>query len=141
MLELHAEQPAADWDWKAHYAPVKARLNSGVVRARPAKIYDEPIGPRVVVRDILNLSSIRRAKWRDIVSQECARGGVALQDILSSRRKASFVAIRRRICWRIKNETMMSYPQIGEALNRDHTTILHHVHKYQRMIDEGRAQP
>jgi hypothetical protein len=130
-----------DFDFRAHYAGVQARLKAASTRAEPVKRYEEPIGPRVVVRDVLSLASVRRAKWRDIVNEEARAGDVTLQEILSRRRQASLVAVRRRICWRIKNETMMSYPQIGRVLNRDHTSILHHVHKYQRMIDEGRAQP
>jgi len=131
-----------DFDFRAHYAGVQARLKAASTRAEPVKRYEEPIGPRVVVRDVLSLASIRRAKWRDIVAEECGRAGnVTLQDILSKRRPGPLAAIRRRICWRIRNETLMSYPQIGKVLNRDHTSVLHHVRKYQKLVDEGRAQP
>jgi hypothetical protein len=52
MLELDTAQPAADWDWRAHYAAVKARV-APATRSRPVvirpslvrTIYREPIGP------------------------------------------------------------------------------------------------
>jgi len=149
MLELHNEQSAADWDWKSHYARVKQRIAPApVIRerapviARPLTRYEFPIGPRPAVRDVINVATFRPAKWKTIVDEELFRAGdVSFLELVSKRRPGPIVEIRRRICWRLKNETTMSYPQIGRALKRDHTSILHHVHKYQRMIDEGRAQP
>jgi len=138
MLELNAEQPAADWDWRAHYAAVQGRLNAGRVRAQPVKRYEEPAGPTApVIRDILQVASVRRAKWRDIVDEECARASVQIHCVLSNRRTAHLVAVRRRIAWRLRNETPMSYPQIGRVLGRDHTTAIHHVRAYEAMLARG----
>jgi hypothetical protein len=61
MLELEAELPAADWDWRAHYAAVQERTRPATraraVFIRPPAIrvlYDEPIGP---------IKPLPKSKW------------------------------------------------------------------------------
>jgi hypothetical protein len=141
---------AEDWSLegqRARYAEVRRRISSaGRVSAdelgRADWKDDQPVALPPVVRDVINVSSFRPAKWKTIVDEELFRAGdVSFLELVSKRRHGPIVEIRRRICWRLKNETTMSYPQIGRALKRDHTSILHHVRKYQKLVDEGRAQP
>jgi hypothetical protein len=63
----------------------------------------------------------------DIVAAVGAHYGVPKIDIKSERRDASVVHARHVCFWLAKDLTFLSYPQIGMAMHRDHTTIMHGV--------------
>lgn len=63
---------------------------------------------------------------RKILLEVAEEKNVHPNDIVGVTRSAKVVAARRDFVWRARNETNASFPRIGEALNRDHTTALYH---------------
>lgn len=47
-------------------------------------------------------------------------------DIVGLGRSINVVEARRHFIWRARHETTSSFPQIGRAINRDHTTAVYH---------------
>lgn len=75
---------------------------------------------------------------RDIMREVCAKHGIDRIDFISPRRVRRLCAARMEFYWRCKQETTLSYPQIGRICGRrDHTTVLHGARKYQERIDAG----
>lgn len=62
---------------------------------------------------------------------------VSLAEMIGASRRANFVAPRHVSIYLIKHLTLLSFPQIGRAFHRDHTSILHGYRKIseQRKID------
>lgn len=52
---------------------------------------------------------------------------VSLNAILSPRRARSVSKVRQIVMLVARNATNLSFPQIGQGLNRDHTTVLYGV--------------
>ena len=52
-------------------------------------------------------------------------------DIVGRGRTDPLVEARREFVWRARHETHYSFPRIGRAMNRDHTTALYHYHYMQ----------
>lgn len=63
---------------------------------------------------------------RQIINEVCEQRQVSLGQLKGRSRKRPLVDARRTIAIMARAKGC-SYPQIGHALNRDHTTIMHHV--------------
>jgi chromosomal replication initiation ATPase DnaA len=63
----------------------------------------------------------------DVLAQEATRGGYTSEKVRSSR-AAELVAVRQRVIHRLR-VAGYSLPEIGRVINRDHTTVLHHLEK------------
>ncbi|MBL1435202.1 MAG: hypothetical protein COB08_003250 [Rhodobacteraceae bacterium] len=79
-----------------------------------------------------------RPKTSDIIAAVGAHYGVSKNDIDSDRREASLVHARHVCFWLTKELTLLSFPQIGMAMHRDHTTVMHGVQMIEtkRHLDE-----
>ena len=65
------------------------------------------------------------------ICREALEGtGVTLEDVLGHSRHKNVVIARHALMALVREETNLSYPQIGEIFNRDHTTIIAAVKKY-----------
>lgn len=71
----------------------------------------------------------KRKTARDIIAEVAEEYQVTIKDILSIRRNNDIVEARHECVWRIKNETMLSFPQMGKIMNRDHSSLVHAYHK------------
>lgn len=79
-------------------------------------------------------------KVKMIIHECCYQTNTSWIDLKSNRRSKDLMVPRHYLMWRLRHETTMSLPQIGKYLGgRDHTTVLHGVRKYQRMVDAGTA--
>lgn len=126
------------------YREIKRRLWSAPVTLPKA---DAPT-PRRLPRDLLYVSSgpLPRDKpvWepiltaRDIakavLSEVCAKHNVAVHHVMSKRRSRHVVAARHEVCWRLREETNWSLPQIGRFLGRDHTSVMHACRCYDAFL-------
>lgn len=73
--------------------------------------------------------------WKRIALEVCADRQVSFNEMLSHRRDKSVVAARHEAMWRCKNETQMSFPDIGRRFGgRDHTTILYAVRSHEKRL-------
>ena len=91
-----------------------------------------PAGPDALTKQLMRLprSVFARPQWKMIARQVCAKHGVDFDEVCSDRRIKRLVLIRHEIFYRLKVDLQMSYPQIAEKFNKDHTTILHGVRKH-----------
>lgn len=69
-----------------------------------------------------------------ILSATAWKYGTDVASILSHRRPKSLVAARREAAKRLRAECDMSYPEIGEALNKDHSTAQNLVKGRKRAV-------
>jgi hypothetical protein len=117
------------------YVPPAKRL--------PTVIITEETKQRV--HDILVLAQAERNnepldpnRWLDIVHEVCAKHCITKAELMSVRRARNIVAARHEAMWRMSKETTMSLPAIGRRMgDRDHTTVLHGIRKYQAKVDGG----
>lgn len=73
--------------------------------------------------------------WRQIIREVCEKHGITYIELCSKRRARTLVMARHEACYRLRNETTMSYPQIGQRIGgRDHTTALSSIKRYERML-------
>lgn len=63
----------------------------------------------------------------DIITQECDKRGVSRDAVFSRRRGDDLITIRVAIIERIWREFNLGPSAIGRLLNRDHSTICHHL--------------
>lgn len=83
---------------------------------------------------------VSRDRWRIIVDQVAAKHNLTANDVRSARRAHEVVVARHECFYRLKNETTMSLPQIGRLMgNKDHTTVLHGIHRHEARIASGEA--
>jgi len=86
------------------------------------------------------LSSVLIAKQeeaitkKDIIASVINFFEIAKEDLMSKSRKKKVALPRQIIMYLFKKELKMSYPEIGEYFNRDHTTALHAFNKISKDI-------
>lgn len=71
-----------------------------------------------------------------IIRATCTVTGVTRNELLSGRRPAEFVHARHIAMYLAREYTTLSLPQIGRAMNKDHTTV-HYVAN--KMANRGRG--
>ena len=75
------------------------------------------------------------ARIVSFIEKEVLKGEtVNFFDILSKNRSPQVVNVRAKVIIFLREEKNMSYPEIGDILNRDHTSIIHlyKTHKNKR---------
>lgn len=78
-----------------------------------------------------------RITLREIADQICEKHDVTLAELRCPRRVACLVLARHEFWWRAKHETVQSLPAIGRFLNKDHTSALHGIRRYQALLDKS----
>lgn len=63
----------------------------------------------------------------EVIKAVSLRRGVEIEDILSHKRTMGLVNARAEICIILRNFLKLSYPEIGEIMMRDHTSVIHLV--------------
>ena len=71
-----------------------------------------------------------------IIRSTCTVTGITRNELLSGRRPAEFVHARHIAMYLAREYTTLSLPQIGRAMNKDHTTV-HYVAN--KMAKRGRG--
>ena len=105
----------------------------------PPKLYRDwmIVGTNVIEFDP---SAENAPKAKKIIWDVCTQTNMNWLEIKSHRRDRHLVIVRQYLMWRLKKETMLSLPQIGRQIgDRDHTTVLHGIRKYQELVDKGIA--
>jgi hypothetical protein len=121
-----------------HYLAVRARMNRAVKHTN--KILESaaiPEAPQPLEEDktVLPFSSVNKIKM--ICKYVGAIYGLTVNDIVSARRTLKLVEARHIVCYVSRHATRYSYPQIGRAINRDHSTVIHAVYQIEERIKEG----
>jgi hypothetical protein len=82
----------------------------------------------------------KRITLEHIIKEVSIKHSVTRNAILSPRRQRSLVLARQEVMWRAREETALSFPQIGKALDRDHTTCLWGARQHQARIEAESAK-
>jgi chromosomal replication initiation ATPase DnaA len=103
---------------------VKAALDAAALAAPPPPI------------DILDPQPANMVpRWKTIIREVAEKHEVKVVDIISIRRDRKSCIARHEAMWRLKQETTMSFPQIGRRLGgRDHSTVIHGIHKHEERM-------
>lgn len=64
------------------------------------------------------------ARMRRIAEEVAESYGLRLRDLTGLERGPTYAHPRQEAMWRVRQETELSYPRIGEFFNRDHATVL-----------------
>lgn len=71
-----------------------------------------------------------RAKLPKLLAEVAAKHNLSPHALKSHSRNSRLCAARFEFAYRAATETTLSYPQIGRAINRDHTSIIHAIRAY-----------
>lgn len=72
--------------------------------------------------------------WLRIASEVSARHKLSIKELTGPGRQRYIVVARNEAFWRIREETKLSFPQIGAKFGRDHTTVLHGYHQHAKRL-------
>jgi hypothetical protein len=68
-----------------------------------------------------------------LAKEICAKHGVTLKEMRTIRRFKKLTTARQEFCWRAYDELGFSMTQVGNYLRKDHTTVVHAVHKHRAL--------
>lgn len=69
--------------------------------------------------------------WREIIRQVSDKHGITPKQLVSHARSRFLVKARNEAYYRMRRETILSLPQIGDKFGgRDHTTVLHGIRRH-----------
>lgn len=71
---------------------------------------------------------------RTIQDRVCSEMGVPMRELLSARRSQQTARCRQVAMYLAVELTSASYPQVGRAFDRDHTTVLYGVRKIREAL-------
>ena len=77
------------------------------------------------------------SKMRRIIDEVCTDERTSLKELIEGGNHRALVDIRMRIAYRAR-EAGYSLSQIGRALNRHHTSVLHLLKKYKNEFPQSR---
>jgi chromosomal replication initiation ATPase DnaA len=121
-----------------HYMSVRSRMNRAVENTN--KILENaaiPEAPQPLEEDKLVLPYASANKIKMICKYVGAIYGFTVNDIMSARRTLKLVEARHIACYVSRHATRYSYPQIGRAINRDHSSVIHGVCQIEERIKQG----
>ena len=72
-----------------------------------------------------------------IANEVGRKHGVTLDEMISDVRLHKVVHARHETWWRIRHELGHSFPRIGKAFGKDHTSIIHGVNSYGERMQES----
>lgn len=91
-------------------------------------------------RDFLLAPKIDRP-LHSIAIEVCQKHRLTMTELLGPCRLKQFVEARHEAWWRARRETVSSLPAIGKFFNRDHTTVLAAIRKYEEKIGRYSQAP
>lgn len=78
-----------------------------------------------------------KTKLATIKRLTAAHFDISIDELVCHRRQRKFVIARQVAMYLAKNHTLLSYPQIAAAMDRDHTTVLYAIERVERAIAEN----
>lgn len=127
---------SARQDFAAHYKAVRARMQPKIaVPSKPVlSLVAEQIQPEpppkpeiIFVNDPpINLAAVRkRVTMSDVANAVSRHYGMSMIDLMSDRRTQPLARARQMMFCVAREVTLLSYPSMALAMNRDHTTAIH----------------
>lgn len=118
--------------WKA----ARSRLMGGVVRQKPMPLnFDGFMSATIPVRANYAWEDTPEKwhgeAWKMILRDVALKHQCTIRDMTGPSRATRFIAARQEAFHRLAMETSMSFTQIGQKMNRDHSTVIHGIKKHQ----------
>lgn len=106
--------------------------------AQAIKIAEEMVGaPKLPPLPGLNLNEPGSVRWMRVLHAVAAHHDVCAKEILGKSRKRHVVNARFEVFYRLRVDLNYSYPKIAMLMKRDHTSVLHAVHKVKENLLDG----
>ena len=142
--DMPVHEYASEAEIRASVEAVRSRLRQPALSA-PKPISRQfrvefPSGKRPAPRDVIDVAApppvdVPMTNAQRIMREVCMKHRVTKAELVGPQRSVGLVAARHEAMYRMKKETTMSLPAIGRKLgDRDHTTILHGVRKYEAKL-------
>lgn len=130
---------------RKHYSDVRQRLNTPPAKK---KAVEQPIIRPVVVEIVkqdepkpfidIDESLKETLRWRPkerMLEILCGRG-ITIEELKVDKREKPYVRARWEIYWMLLNEFGWSRARIGKYFNKDHTTVLHGIKQWEKILKE-----
>lgn len=72
-------------------------------------------------------------KIMDIIKEECKKGNISVDTVLSDIRTLRVSNIRQLAMWRARTELNETYLKLGRIFKRDHTSVINGVRRVERL--------
>ena len=105
---------------------------------------DIPDFPRFFELDELGpeLPTEARVRFTIITQWICRKHGVTRVELFSHRKQQYLIDARHELAGLARRHTMLSFPEIGRRMgDRDHTTVLNGVRKFEALVAKGKIVP
>jgi chromosomal replication initiation ATPase DnaA len=109
-----------------------SRLQEELRELRKTKKDKEQPHHRRKIWDLMN-PGLEPKTMAAIIEEVCRKWGYTITDMRSARRDKRIVVARHELFWRCRHETYRSLSEIGRFLNKDHTTVLHGISRYEKL--------
>lgn len=93
--------------------------------------------PPVIISPVLNGSHNRpyAPAWKEIIAQVLDAHHLPRRALEHSNRDASIVAARHEVCFRLRSELFMSWPEVARRAGlTNHTSAIHGYRKHERRV-------
>lgn len=108
----------------AKNAPSVSADKQAVVRV--VRVVRNVAAPTVRMPAVAHVPKAAKPKWLRIVERVAAEHGTSVREIMSSSRYKSTNIARQAVYFALRNETGLSYPEIGKRIGgRDHSSVMH----------------
>ncbi|MDO5732492.1 MAG: chromosomal replication initiator protein DnaA [Eubacteriales bacterium] len=91
---------------------------------------------KLALRGLVNEEKMRRVDHHLIFDLVSSYYQIRSEDLLSSKRKKEFAFPRQVAMYLCREDLDMTYAQIGEAMGKDHSTVMHAVNKISDQVKD-----
>ena len=123
----------------AEHIKMNTRQLEGVVKKLQAHIQIQNHVPSIsvvqsIIKEVVNDTQPEPIKVERIIEEVARSYDVSESDILSRRRTAELAHARQVAMYIARETTELPYQAIGEAFNKDHTTVLYNVRQIEEFL-------
>lgn len=123
----------------AEHIKMNTRQLEGVVKKLQAHIQIQNHTPSIsvvqsIIKEVVNDTQPEPIKVEKIIEEVARSYDVSENDILSRRRTAELAHARQVAMYIARETTELPYQAIGEAFNKDHTTVLYNVRQIEEFL-------
>lgn len=97
------------------------------------------INPPIPVEALPEPSPEPTTKLGKLAKEICEKYGITRRDLCGPMRFREYTRARHEFCWRGVDELGFPMTQVGRYLNKDHTTVLHAVHKHRKEVADAKV--
>lgn len=106
---------------------------------RVVRIVRKVDAPTVRMPTVAHVPQAAKPKWLRIVERVATEHGISVREIMSNSRYKNTNIARQAVYYALRQETALSYPEIGRRIGRDHSSVIHgeYMHKKRMGLLDG----